>query len=911
MYVNQMSQHQRHARRGTARAPFKLSPTAALIGALAWAHGHAAWAQAAQDPAAANAPAAAASEADKEQQLESVTVRGRNRLEKLKDVPLAESVVSGAELSRELANNISSITKRLAGVSFNQNNTRGAGVSIRGLGKRSFAETQDPSVLLIVDDVSYGLSQLGNFDFYDIDSASVTRGPSGTAGGKDSSAGVVTIRSKQPSFVPSSTFALTYGQRQTVIGDAAVGGPIIDDLLAWRGAFHVARGSGSYTNSFNERGYVTQYNKDRVAGRAQFLLTPRSDLRITASYELEPYTNQLENGLSEYVAEPDFYPTSPTKSTDPTGTLNRGKTALYGHYNATGVFVGPRDWFSNRGFTYADYINSTTRSGTTNFDAYQGQTVNYQGGSLKVDWDVAGHTLTSITASRNYGFDAWNDEGTPFDVSKWGGGSVHYDQFSQELRLASAPGGKLEYQTGLYYWAERNEVESRSGWGSDAGAWFASDAQYGVLARAAAAADIGTGRALLRDSLADLRRKTDTNIDNHATALYGQAKWTVTPKVSVTTGGRVWKENRSTSEAAYLISNGAGGGLNPEYTSRGFYLGGFNSNTSGDLTTNTAQQLALADQVAQKYFGVNYAALSTTQKAQVAAAKALRAAQIGAMINGVQSRYKQLLKTANISPSYKFDEEVTGYVSYQYGQKPGTPLNINGVPSEVKREHTNAFEVGLKNSLLDKTLQLNANLFRMNIANYQQTVRVIDDFATAANGAITWASVQGNVEKVRAQGLELDAAYSGFSNLSLRGAATYNDARYKKFTNAAVPAELGYLTSPFLDQSGKQLSGAAKWQFAAGAEYQKQVLGDRVFHTSFNAQYITRVNNDEVLSDYAWVPAHATVDASIGLGTAKRAFDVTLIVKNLFNDKSHEQSWISYEPNPYPRWVGVQLSGNL
>ena len=109
-------------------------------------------------------------------------------------------------------------------------------------------------------------------------------------------------------------------QRQTVIGDAAVGGSVIDDLLAWRGAFHVARGSGYYTNTFNERGYVTQYNKDRVSGRAQFLLTPRSDLRITASYELEPYTNQLENGLTENVAVPDFYPTSPTKSTDPTGT---------------------------------------------------------------------------------------------------------------------------------------------------------------------------------------------------------------------------------------------------------------------------------------------------------------------------------------------------------------------------------------------------------------------------------------------------------------------------------------------------------------------------------------------------------------------------------------------------------------
>jgi iron complex outermembrane receptor protein len=58
------------------------------------------------------------------------------------------------------------------------------------------------------------------------------------------------------------------------------------------------------------------------------------------------------------------------------------------------------------------------------------------------------------------------------------------------------------------------------------------------------------------------------------------------------------------------------------------------------------------------------------------------------------------------------------------------------------------------------------------------------------------------------------------------------------------------------------------------------------------------------------VPGSSTTDLAIGVNT-KSNFDVTLIVKNLTNSLAHEAGWVSYAPNPYPRWIGLVFSGKL
>ena len=325
-----------------------------------------------------------------------------------------------------------------------------------------------------------------------------------------------------------------------------------------------------------------------------------------------------------------------------------------------------------------------------------------------------------------------------------------------------------------------------------------------------------------------------------------------------------------------------------------------------------------------RYFGVNagagpgdaYNSLTPAQKAQVAAAKAVRAGQIGQIISGVTSHYDDNLFTAVLSPSWRISDQYTTYASWQYGEKSGSALNVNGVPANVRPEKTHAFEVGLKSSLLNNTLIFNTDLFLMKIRDYQTTVRVVDDFTTQTNIAngqanpLAYVTAQGNVPKARARGWEFDGAWSGIQNLDVRFSGAYNDARYVSFPLAAKPDELGYLPTAYVDQSNLTLPGAARWTGNLGAEYRLPVRGGHTFHASFNTAFTSRYNNTDTLSDWGWVPGSSTTDLAIGIGT-KSNFDVTLVVKNLTNSLAHEPGWVSYAPNPYPRWFGLVFSGKL
>jgi iron complex outermembrane receptor protein len=874
----------------------------------------------AAQPAAQHAPAAAPAAAEEEPQaLGDVTVRGRRKIETLKDVPLSVSVVSGKELDRELAQDLSAITKRGANIQFNQNNTRGASLSIRGLGKRSFTETQDPSVGMVVDGVSYGLTQLANFDIYDIDTVDVVRGPQGTLGGKGASSGVVTINTKRPDFYPSSDYQLGFGQRDTVIAKANLGGPVIEDLLAWRGAFVVNRSRGFYANNYDTN--YSLYNKNRVSGRVQFLLTPSADFNARFSADLEPHGSQVQNGLTFYHSQPDRY--ADGSLSDPSGTTVRAK--LTGFTNASGAATPGRAWFAGRDFNGTPYTYDKNYIGENNlnFNENQGQTVSNKGASTELTWKFPASTLTSVTAIRKYSFDAHNDEGTPFDINRNGGGGVFYQQFSQEFKLQSKPGGTFDYVTGLFYLKTKDDIQSKTGWGSDAGAWFATAAQYATL-DTNAGANRGAGLALLADSLNDGIIQGDTWVDTRSTAWYGNTTWHVNDRFALTGGLRLTHENRTTDDTRWLEANGAGAALNPAIV-RGVSLGGFANATNGTLPAgNTAAQLALADAVALRYYGVPkganpgdaYNSLSAAQKAQVAAAKAVRAGQIGQIIAGVSSRYNDNLVTAVLSPSWRISDQNTAYMSWQYGEKSGSALNVNGVSANVRPEKTNAFEIGLKSTLLDGALVFNTDLFEMNVRDYQTTVRVVDEFTTQTNIAngqanpLAYVSAQGNVPKARARGWEFDGAYNGIPNLSIRFSGAYNDARYVSFPQAAKPDELGYLPAAYVDQSGLTLPGAARWTGNLGAEYTRKVGNGNTFHASFNTAFTSRYNNSDTLSAWGWVPGSSTTDLALGVGT-KSNFDVTLIVKNLTNSVAHETGWISYAPNPYPRWVGLVFSGKL
>ncbi|QSA99154.1 TonB-dependent receptor [Methylococcus sp. EFPC2] len=873
-------------------------------------------------------PEQTADASDSPKALGEVVARARPKLAKLHDVKQSVSVVSGQELARELSLDLGSITRRASNVSFNQNNTRGASLSIRGLGKRSFTETQDPSVGVTVDGVPYALTQLANFSFYDIDNVEVTRGPRGTEGGLSASSGKVNVTSKAPTFSPTAELSATYGQREALILQGALGGTVIKDLLAWRGAFIVDKGRGFYEQEYDNN--FSLYNRDRLSGRVSLLFTPTADLTAKFTADFEPRQPQLQNGLTFYHNQPLRYANGTV--TDNAGTGAQAK--LNGFTTNTGASFGPRAYFQNRGFTYNDYIGGERRQ-TVWFNENQGQTVSNQGASLQVDWDLGDHVVSSGTGVREYTFDAHNDEGTPFDISVDGGGGVFYRQWTQEFKIKNKPGGFLDYKAGIIGLHTKDDIIGKTGWGSDAGAWFANNTQYNTLYNPTLLSNRPSGLAILKDVLQDARTKETTRVETESGAVFGESDFHFTDQFTVTAGLRATLEDRTTYNTRFLAENGVGGAFNP-VSVRGIGLGGFNTDTNaaasnrnyGKLTgSNSVAQLNLADQLANRYFGKAitgtpgqaYGQLTDAQARMVGTAKTLRASQIGRLNDKVKGDYSDLLFTAQLTPSYKINEDLTSYLSWQYGEKSGSVIQTNGINQRVEPENTHALELGLKSFWLDKTVILNVDAFVMDIHNYQQAVQVVDEFQTAVNlapggsGETAYVAAQGNVKKVRAHGIEFDGVINTIPNLSVRLNGAYNVAKYIDYKNAPKPEELGYLPTsiPFIDQSGKLLPGASKWQFVVGAEYTKPVFDNLLAHTSFNTTFQSKFNNADNLSYYGYIQDRARTDVSLGIGSKDKVWDLSLIGKNVFNDSRHEIGWNSYGPDPYPRWFGIQVSGKL
>ncbi|GGY71728.1 TonB-dependent receptor [Cellvibrio zantedeschiae] len=826
--------------------------------------------------------------------LSAVKVQGRrNQLEAQKDVPASVSIVSGTELDRLDATTITEVLNRIGNVNFNYGNPRTGSLTLRGITTGSNDQI-DPTIGTLLDGVSIGYSPITNgYSFIDIDTVDVTRGPQGTQGGKPSNIGRISFKTKAPSFTPSAELQQTFGDWDTLRSTAILGGPVIDGLLAWRGTFQREQGKGPFINQFpDQEGRFSYKNQDRTFGRIQFLLTPNEDISAKLSVEFQPKGSENVNGLTNRHPEPTTFSdgvTRPASSVDATY-----KKYLRAWFNQDSTL-----WNTERDY-YANPVNVDNNGSII---------TGSRGETLNINWDLGSVELQSITGHRSHWFSAANDEGTPFDITKSGGYITSYSQISQELKLVSEKGNWVDYQAGIYYLStDNNSLGSRTRYGDDAGAFYASDALYNSLAASA------SGQALLRDSLNYAYKGPYALVKNESKAIFGEANWHLNEAFTLTTGARITQEERNTSLTSLIFDNGVGADL---------------TNAFGGTTTFTdriAGGEAASDRLASRYFGAaGWSALTAAQKTQLINAAKVRngTLQPNSVFGLVKApAWDGELYAGNLSLSDKISESLTVYGTVQYGEKGGiAQVSTTGVASLVDKERTTGYELGFRSSLLDKTLTLNADIFINDIKDFQTTVGVPDPVATAAYRAANptvsladsqqYQSVVGNLSGVRVKGIEIDAFYSGFENLTLRIATAYNDATYSENAFLAQPNEINSTTpgfNKFSNVKGEDLPNAPKFTTTLGANYSVPVFENGNFHASANYKYSSSYKTSR--SIYDKFDAAGSLDLSVGLGTLSGSFDANIVVKNALDGDNHVEGWTGYTPST-PRWVGIIFTGKL
>src|SRR5690349_17248876 len=213
--------------------------------------------------------------------LEQVIVSATRRDEDLQRVPLAVSIVSGAELDRANRTAVGALATEVPTVNFRtQSSNKDTSLFIRGVGTISTSPGVESSVSTVIDGVVYGARGQATLDLLDLERVEVLRGPQGTLFGKNASAGVVNIVTRDPSAETSGYLDVGYfGGGDELRVRSGVSGALSDSVTASLTGLY-ATYDGNVTNVYNGE-TVNGYR--HTGARAKFAIEPSDDIKISLS----------------------------------------------------------------------------------------------------------------------------------------------------------------------------------------------------------------------------------------------------------------------------------------------------------------------------------------------------------------------------------------------------------------------------------------------------------------------------------------------------------------------------------------------------------------------------------------------------------------------------------------------------
>jgi len=160
-------------------------------------------------------------------QLKTVTVTARRREESAQDVPTPMSVIDGQALETQRVYRIQDLQQLVPSVNVAYMHARQSSVSIRGLGNNPASDGLEGSVGLYLDNVYLGRPGMAVFDLMDIEQLEVLRGPQGTLFGKNTTAGVINISTRAPSFTPERSIETSVGEDGYFQTKGTLSGPLV------------------------------------------------------------------------------------------------------------------------------------------------------------------------------------------------------------------------------------------------------------------------------------------------------------------------------------------------------------------------------------------------------------------------------------------------------------------------------------------------------------------------------------------------------------------------------------------------------------------------------------------------------------------------------------------------------------
>lgn len=239
--------------------------------------------------------------------------------------------------------------------------------------------------------------------------------------------------------------------------------------------------------------------------------------------------------------------------------------------------------------------------------------------------------------------------------------------------------------------------------------------------------------------------------------------------------------------------------------------------------------------------------------------------------------YAKLMPSASIQ--YNLVPALTAYASYTKGFKAGGYSDSNG-PAQFDSENVNAYEIGLKGSILDHMLFFTLDGFLEDFKGLQQALTTVGP--TGAN-----VTTVGNAASSVSKGVEFSTTLKTSRFVSINVAAAYIDSYFKDYRTAGCTSLQGVTLGAkcVQDLSGKATPFAPKFSISGGPSITIPMAHDyqlRLDPTAFySTSYYLTPTDDPIIAQKKYFQA----DARIGFGPADKIWEVAIIGKNLTDAK--------------------------
>ena len=445
--------------------------------------------------------------------IEEIVVTARQRSESLQDAPVTITAVSGETLDRLALNNLDQLSDHVPNLYVSYGSSGGsATVTLRGVGTASSSAGFSSAVGLLIDDLHFERGRWVQGGMVDLAQVEVLKGPQALYWGKNNTAGLLILRTRDPVPGQETKASLKVGYEfdaREYLAEAGVSASLSDTFAIRVAGRYTEQTEGwikndaqPFTDPFGIANPGAGSNDELpllkdVMGRFTALFEPNEQFTakfkasITSTEDQGPiYHDQLAECVGPGNT-PLLVFGVPSPHTDCEANFVNTKAAI-----PPALMVGEPAEFGD-GATFTEY------------DAWRV--------SLRMDYDLGPAMVTSVTGFAHYDSDLLDNATFAADAQVPFWERTDHDGFSQELRVQTQLNRPLNFLGGFLY--------------TDKDLHFRNSARIAPLPP-----DSRNGRQWTWDKVADQVSKS--------WSAYGEFVWNIGDTLELSAGARYTDEER-------------------------------------------------------------------------------------------------------------------------------------------------------------------------------------------------------------------------------------------------------------------------------------------------------------------------------------------------------------------------------